>query len=413
MQGETAEDTLGRRANMWTIAGEIIAEQPLTGAGPGAFREALLNAIEDGRIDETYANYRHPHSQYLSALTDAGIPGLLALLLLGALVFRRHLKLWQTGLESTRLLGWTGLVSIVVLATMALTESIFERNTGIIWFSLFTALTIGLVHARRRQELDQTDRKRLHSLSVIVICKNEADRIGRCLDSVAGWADEIIVLDSGSSDETAEIARRYTDKVEITDWPGFGIQKQRALDRASGEWVLSLDADEWLSAELRAEIEVVLTNPEPFHDAYHLPWLTHAFGYPLRFGHWSRAPLRLFKRKLGRFTQVPVHEKVVLSADSRIGHLEAPLNHLVYRDIGHARAKLDSYARINARDRFDQGKRAYLPVMPLARALFNFIDNYLLRAAFLSGRGGWIMSQLHAWYTYRKYNYLRRLTSGP
>lgn len=412
VHGETAEDTLGRRAHLWTIAGEIIVDQPLSGGGPGAFHEAVLEAIEQGRIDDGFSNYRHPHSQYLSALTDAGLPGLLALLLLGVLVFRRHLKLWRTGLESTRLLGWTGLVSIVVLATMALTESIFERNTGIIWFSLFTALTIGLVHARRRQELERTGPTRLHTLSAIIICKNEADRIGRCLDSVADWADEIIVLDSGSSDETVDIVRRYTDKVEVTDWPGFGIQKQRALDRASCEWVLSLDADEWLSGELRAEIEVVLTNPEPFHDAYNLPWLNHAFGYELRFGHWSRAPLRLFKRDHGRFTDVPVHEKVVLTPKSRVGDLEAPLNHLVFRDIDHARAKLDSYARINARSRFEKGRRVRTPVTPVLRALFNFLDNYLLRAAFLSGRGGLIMSQLYAGYTYRKYDYLRRLSSG-
>lgn len=412
VQGKTAEDTLGRRANLWVTASELIVDQPLTGGGPGAFHEALLEAIEEGRIPEDHRNYRHPHSQYLSALTDAGLPGLLALLLLGILVFRRHQKLWRTGLESTRMLGWTGLVSIIVLATMALTESIFERNTGIIWFSLFTALSIGLVHARRRQELDRAGSTRLHTLSVMIICKNEADRIGRCLESVAGWADEIIVLDSGSSDATVEIAQRYTDKVEVTDWPGFGIQKQRALDRASCEWVLSLDSDEWLSAELRAEIELVLTNPEPFHDAYYLPWLTHAFGYELRFGHWSRAPLRLFKRDHGRFTNAPVHEKVALTPKSRVGDLEAPLNHRVFRDLDHARTKLDNYARINARSRFEKGRRVRTPATPVLRALFNFVDNYLLRAAFLSGRGGWIMSQLYAGYTYRKYDYLRRLSSG-
>jgi O-antigen ligase len=412
VQGEPAEDTLGRRANMWAIAGEMIAERPLTGSGPGAFHEALLEAIEEGRIDETYQHYRHPHSQYLSALTDAGIPGLLALLILGVLVFRRHLKLWRTGLESTRLLGWTGMVSIVVLATMALTESIFERNTGIIWFSLFTALTIGLVHARRRQELIGSGKTRLHSLSVIIICKNEADRIGRCLDSVAGWADEIVVLDSGSSDETVDIVRRYTDKVEVTDWPGFGPQKQRALDRARGDWVLSLDSDEWLSAELRDEIEVVLSNPEPFHDAYNLPWLNHAFGYVLRFGRWSRAPLRLFKREHGRFTPVAVHEKVELTAGSRVGHLEGPLNHLVFRDLTHACSKLDQYARSMARMRFERGRRVYIPLTPLLRALFNFVDNYFLRAAFLSGRGGLVMAHLYARYTFQKYNYLRRLTYG-
>jgi O-antigen ligase len=409
IQGESAEGTLGRRAHMWRIAAEIVRDHPLTGAGPDEFRQRLVQAVADERVDEGYLAYRHPHSQYLSALTHAGPTGLLALLILLGLTFRRHIKLWKTGLEQTRYLGWTGLVAIIMLATMALTESIFERNTGIIWFSLFTALSIGLVHARRRHELGQSGRRRHHSLSVIVICKNEADRIDRCLGSVAGWADEIIVLDSDSSDDTVAIAKRYTDRVEVTDWPGFGPQKQRALDKASCDWVLSLDADEWLSPELRAEIELVLARPTPSHQAYCLPWLTHAFGHDLRYGHWSRAPLRLFMRTQGRFTQVPVHEKVVMIPEARIGQLEAPLHHQVYRDRDHARQKLDHYAELGAIKRFESGRRVHVPFSPQLRAFLNFIDNYFFRAAFLNGRGGWILSRLTAWYTLRKYQRLKEL----
>jgi O-antigen ligase len=409
LQGESSDGTLGRRVAMWKIAGEVAGQNLLTGAGPGGFRQALEVAVAEGRLDPFYLEYRHPHNQYLSALTHAGLAGLAILIILLGLTLRRHVRLWLTGLERTRYLGWTGLVAITMLATMALTESIFERNAGIVWFSLFTALSIGLVHARRRQELDRRDARRCHALSVIVICKNEADRIGRCLASVAGWADEIIVLDSGSSDDTIAIARQYTEQVEQTDWPGFGPQKQRALDRATGDWVLSLDADEWLSSELRAEIELVLTRPQPYHHGYHLPWLIHAFGHELRFGHWSRAPLRLFQRSRGHFSDVPVHEKVILTEGSRTGFLEAPLHHQVYRDLDHARNKLGEYAELGARNRYQAGRRVRLPFSPELRALINFIDNYLLRVAFLNGRAGWTMSRLHAWYTRKKYRRLRDL----
>ena len=107
-------------------------------------------------------------------------------------------------------------------------------------------------------------------LSVILITRNEAANIAACLESVA-WADEIVVVDSGSTDETPAICRRYTQNLTVTDWPGFGPQKNRALDRATGDWVLSIDADERVTPELRAEIEQVLQAPDA--DAYELPRL--------------------------------------------------------------------------------------------------------------------------------------------
>ena len=411
IQGEAAEGTLGRRVVMWQISWQVFLEQPFTGAGPGGFRQALESAVAAGHPEPDFLAYRHPHSAYLSALNHGGLLGLLSLLLLFAYVLRHHVRVWHTGLKQTRLLGWSGLAALATLMVIALTESLFERNSGIVWFALFAAVPAALIHARRRRVLESPTPSRQHGLSVIIICKNEADRIGRCLESVAGWAEEVIVLDSGSTDGTVEIARQYTTQVHQTDWPGYGRQKQRALEMAGQDWVLSMDADEALDEELRREIDHVLAQSQPAHHGYALTWLTHAFGRTLSFGHWARTPLRLVWRDRAHFTLATVHEKIEMAPESKIGLLEGPLHHWVFRDIDHARGKFDRYARLQAAERQQRGRRVRSAATPWLKALFNFIDNYLLRNAFLDGRAGWTMSWLHADYTRKKYGYLREMGS--
>lgn len=409
LAGEQAEGTLGRRVVMWQIGWQTFIDHPLRGTGPGGFRAALEQAVAAGYPEPDYLAYRHPHSAYLSALSHAGLFGLLSLLLLFAYVLRHHVRVWHTGLYQTRLLGWSGMAGLTTLMVIALTESIFERNTGIIWFALIAALPAGMIHARRWIEIYGREHQRVHRLSVIIICKNEVDRIEPGLASVSGWADELIVLDSGSEDGTVELARRYSDQVIETDWPGYGKQKQRALELASGDWVLSMDADEALDEELRREIDCVLSQARPSHHAYALTWLTHAFGRDLSFGRWARTPLRLVERRRASFTLSSVHEKIRLTAGSRAGLLEGPLHHWVYRDIDHARQKLDHYARLQAAERYARGKRVRFSFTPRLRAGLNFLDNFILRTACLDGRGGWTMSRLQAEYTWKKYAYLRQL----
>lgn len=415
-QGEVTVDALGRRLVMWRVVFEEWQGHWWLGTGPGVFERALLDGIERGQIDPLLSEYRHPHSQFLSALLETGLVGLMVFVMLLAVVVRRFLLLWSGGLASTRLLGWCGLVAVTVLAVMALSESIFERNIGIVWFGLLIGGSMGLLQASRRRELSAMDSgaasswpvgKRQHSLSVMIIALNEADRIADCLKSVSGWADEVIVLDSGSTDGTVELCRRYTEHVHSTDWPGFGLQKQRALEATQHSWVLSLDADEAVSEELKAEIDLALSVAEPDCQAYKLPWATWAFGRWLRHGHWARAPLRLFRRDGGRFTDSSVHERVVVPAESRVGQMEGPLLHRPYRNLAHAREKLANYARLQAAERSQRRRLPALPLEPELRASFNFIDNYLLRAAFIDGRAGLALSRLTAAYTRQKYRLLR------
>ncbi|MGB0513715.1 MAG: O-antigen ligase family protein, partial [Wenzhouxiangellaceae bacterium] len=306
-------DSLAIRWQLWGMSTRLLADHWLLGGGPGLFRDALEQAVSAGTLHPRFLEFHHPHNQYLSVLLIAGLPGLLALALLLGVPAWRFVTLWRTGLERTRLIGWSGLAAIAVLAVMCLSESIFQRNSGVVWFGLLTAAAAALVQVRQRRETRRHDRaRRQQRLSVIMICRDEADRIENALKPLAGWADEIIVLDSGSQDNTVEICRRYTDKVEVTDWPGFGRQKQRALDLARGDWVLSLDADEVVSEALKAEIDLILSHHcadrhtinQALFSGYRLPWLTRAFDRELHFGHWARAPLRLIRRGHARFTDV-------------------------------------------------------------------------------------------------------------
>lgn len=406
-------DTLGIRWALWQLSFEQIRDAWLFGHGPGGFRDALEAAVADGRLPAWMLEYHHPHNQFLSALMIAGVPGLIVLVLLFGVPLRRFAKLWASGLARTRLIGWSGLVAVAVLGVMGLSESIFQRNSGIVWFGLLTACASALVRVRLRRELENATAQRVHSLSVVMICRDEADRVERALASVAGWADEIIVLDSGSTDATPEICRRYATRFEVTDWPGFGPQKQRALARATGDWVLSLDADEVVSEPLRREIDLVLSQRRPHFAGYRLPWRTLAFGRELHFGHWARAPLRLVERSRAAFTSARVHEKLVLSGPRRrTGRLEGPLYHHVFRDRRHARDKLAGYARLQAAARHAAGRRAGRWSAWL-RAGFNLFDNFVLRGAFLDGRAGWTMSRLQAAYTLDKYRELARLSRAP
>jgi glycosyltransferase involved in cell wall biosynthesis len=240
-----------------------------------------------------------------------------------------------------------------------------------------------------------------YSLSVIIIAKNEADRIERCLKSVAPIADEIIVLDSGSVDQTVDIARRYTDKVYVTDWPGYGPQKQRALEKAAGEWVLSIDADEVLSPELRDEIKAALAGNPPVV-GFKLPWAVIAFGRVLKHGRSGRAPLRLFKRSGSRFSNDQVHERILLPS-GKIRKLKGRLFHYTHRDFAHYLEKNRQYAWLGAQKRFAAGKKGFGLTGASMRALWTFFLIYIIRLGFLDGRPGFLTAVMYSQGSFNKY----------
>jgi glycosyltransferase involved in cell wall biosynthesis len=236
-------------------------------------------------------------------------------------------------------------------------------------------------------------------LSVIIITKNEARNIADCLHSVA-FADERIVLDSGSADTTVELARAAGAQVYTTpDWPGFGLQKNRALALATGDWVLSLDADERITEPLKAQIQCAIT--EPRAEVYAIPRLSSFLGAYMRHSGWypDYVP-RLFMRGSARFSDDRVHERLVF--DGTPARLTEHMLHYSFRSVDEVLGKLNSYSTARAADLTAQGKRGGLR-KALAHGLWTFIRTYFLRAGFLDGRRGLMLAISNAEGTYYRY----------
>ena len=244
-------------------------------------------------------------------------------------------------------------------------------------------------------------------LSVIIITKNEAHNIRACLESVK-WADEIIVVDSGSTDETAAICREFTPLVYEHDWPGFGAQKNRALGYATKEWVLSLDADERVTPGLRAQLADAMSDAR--HDGFYLPRLSQFCGTFIRHSGWyPDYVLRLFKKSQARFSDDMVHERVMLQGHA--GRLSSPLLHYSYRDAADVQRKVELYATAAAKQMFRSGKTATRMDAPL-RAGWAFFRTYCLRLGFLDGAAGFNIARMNAGTTYLKYEKLKTMQSA-
>jgi glycosyltransferase involved in cell wall biosynthesis len=237
-------------------------------------------------------------------------------------------------------------------------------------------------------------------LSVLMVVFNEEDVIRDALESITGWVEEIIIVDSHSSDRTVEICREYTDKIFIRDWPGFIEQKNFALRQCRGEWVLNLDADERVSARLRQSIQETLQNPQEF-EGYYLnrrsnflgAWIHHSGWYPDRV-------LRLFQRDRGRWSGYEPHAAVQLQGQA--GQLEGDLEHYPYRNLRHHLEKLNRYSTERATALHAQGKKCRLSDLVLRPAL-SFFKKIILKQAFRDGSRGVFIALLTALSVYAKY----------
>lgn len=247
-------------------------------------------------------------------------------------------------------------------------------------------------------------------LSLIVIARNEEASIGRCLGTAAGLADEIVLVDNGSTDRTIQIAREAGAKViETTDWPGFGRQKQRALDAATGEWILSLDADEWIETELADQIRAVLNDPSAA-DGYDLPRRNRFCGTIVRYSGWSPDYiLRLFRKSKSRFSDDLVHERVIVSG--RVAKLSAPIEHDTIATLADAEEKARRYAEAAARDLAARGYSSSVP-KALFRGFSAYVRTYMFKGGFLDGRAGLAVARYNASYTYQKWARLARLRAS-
>jgi glycosyltransferase involved in cell wall biosynthesis len=242
------------------------------------------------------------------------------------------------------------------------------------------------------------------TLSVAIITKNEEANLPRTLLSVR-WADEIVIVDDGSTDRTPEIARECGAKFFLEEWKGFGAQKNSAIAKCAGDWVLSLDADEEVSGELAQEIRALLTG-EPQHRAYLLPRRNFFLGRWIRHGGYYPDPkLRLFRRGSAQFEENAVHE--TMRSTSPAGRLRGDLLHHAYPTLDNYIEHMNRYSTLGATQATARGKTsrsifAFLwnvVVVPIA----TFKYNYFLRLGFLDGREGLLQHLYHSTYVSWKY----------
>ena len=239
-------------------------------------------------------------------------------------------------------------------------------------------------------------------LTVTVITRNESANIDAALASVA-WADEIVVVDAESTDDTVAAARRHTERVYVRAWPGYGAQKNHAAALASHDWILSLDADERVTPALATEIQTLLTR-EPARRGYRIPRISHYLGRWIRGTDWyPDYQLRLYDRRAGEWLSRRVHESVKLSGEP--GVLRNDLQHFPYKDISDHLGTIDRYTTLAAEEMYARGRRATafdLVLHPPAA----FLRNYLLRRGIADGRTGFLISKLNARYVFLKFSKL-------
>jgi glycosyltransferase involved in cell wall biosynthesis len=242
-------------------------------------------------------------------------------------------------------------------------------------------------------------------ISAVVITFNEAVNIRPCLASLA-WCDELVVLDSGSTDDTVALARAAGAEVHVTaDWPGFGAQKQRALALATGDWVLAVDADERVTDAGRTEILAAIARDDS--DAFLIPRRSLYVSRFMQHSGWAPDHvLRLARRHLARYTSDIVHERMEVSG--RIGTLREPLEHWSYRDFETVLHKANAYSTAGAQQLRAKGKKASL-ASAMIHGMAMFLRTYVVKRGFLDGAEGFILSVSNAQSSFWKYIKLREL----
>ena len=246
-------------------------------------------------------------------------------------------------------------------------------------------------------------------LTVTVITRNEAANIEGALESVR-WADEIVVVDSHSADETVALAQKYNARIVIHDWAGYSAQRNYAAEIASNDWILALDADERVPTELAVEIQRIMREGS-VHGGYRMPRISYYLGRWIRGTDWyPDYQLRLYDRRVGRFNGKRVHESVELTY-GRPGQLQHDLQHYPYRDISDHVTSIDHYTTLAAEEWFAEGRRTnaieFAVHPPVA-----FLRNYVARRGFRDGAAGFLISILNSYYVFLKVLKLWELQRG-
>ena len=249
------------------------------------------------------------------------------------------------------------------------------------------------------------------SLSIIIVAQDEERTIAKTLAAVRDIADEIVFVDSGSRDRTVEIAQSFGVRFYHQDWLGYAAQKNLAMDLASGDWILSLDADEVLTPELAAEIQRLMKDGVPGGTAgFRIPRLLFIGDTPVRGGgFYPDAQLRLVRRGKGRFYPRAVHESI--KVEGKVARLRHDMLHYAYRNIEQFSQTMDKYARLSARHYFEQEYKPWHTSRfnEMVRPLWTFFYRQTVRGGLLHGPFCWRLNVIYAGYVRRKIRYLRQL----
>jgi glycosyltransferase involved in cell wall biosynthesis len=248
-----------------------------------------------------------------------------------------------------------------------------------------------------------------HSLSVVIICRNEAHIIGRTIAAAQKVTDDIVVVDSGSSDGTQQIITASGARLLETGWDGYGPNKNKGVALAKHDWILSIDADEVIDGTLAAQLETLVL-PDPAV-VYNIRFRAFLGDKMIRFGEWAGDEhIRLYHRRHVNWNDAQVHESLQIPAGTKTILLEGYIHHYTSRDLQDFAAKTLNYAMLNAVKYHQMGKRSSW-LQRRVSPTFSFILNYLLRLGFLDGEAGYTVARMNAWYTWLKYTKLHELQS--
>lgn len=246
----------------------------------------------------------------------------------------------------------------------------------------------------------------MQQISVVITTYNEAESLGRTLESVAGWVNDILIVDSFSTDETVSIAESYGARVEQRKYSGPADQKNWAIPQAKHDWVLLLDADEVVRSELKSEIQSLCAQTNGINkDVYWIKRNNYFLGQPIRFSGWQGDKVvRFFHKDKARYDTVQVHEEIMTDG-LNVGILTAKMDHYTFKDLEHYLDKTRRYARWSAKDHEERTPRVGLFHLSI-KPLFRFIKHYILQQGFRDGKVGLIVSGIMAWGVFLRYVYM-------
>ena len=244
-------------------------------------------------------------------------------------------------------------------------------------------------------------------VSAVIITKNEAHIIGKTLQSLQGITDDIIIVDSGSTDNTLAVCRQFNATIIEPGWNGYGLNKNKGITAAKHDWILNLDADEVIDETARQSLLALLlmNNNEVFEFRYKNfflnKWIKH--------GEWGTDKhIRLFNRTVIKWNEAAVHENLTINTDTKITLLNGHILHYTVQSLAEYEQKTINYAKLNAQKYFEQGKKRN-PVKQYISPVFSFLQNYLFRLGFLDGAAGFQIAKTTARYTFLKYAYLNEM----